>query len=150
MIVMEKPQANHCEDTVKLCYYHDITNQWHLFLPQQKYKAKDAKYLNLILFHSEWTFRLSVELLSCENFLKSNMLAFNSDKTQNTQYLLKQMKKSYCNFCHSLCKNQFAFTKTLGQEGSLFREGIHRIIYILKCTSYHVKDECYNLFSMAQ
>lgn len=92
MSVMKKPWANHCEDTVKLCYYNDINNQ--LFLRQQKKNtAKGAKYLNIILFHSVRTFRLSVELLSCEKILKSNMLAFNSDKTQSTQYSLEQTKK---------------------------------------------------------
>jgi len=59
----------------------------------KKTTAKGAKYLNVILFHSVWTFRLSVELVGCEKLLESNMLAFNSDKTRSTQYLLEQAKK---------------------------------------------------------
>lgn len=101
-----------------------------------------------------WTSRVSVEFLISKSLLKSNMLVLNSNKIQSSQYLITRTNKknqSCCNICYSICKNQFAFTKTFGTGSFIFfREGIHRIICVLKCISYHIKDECCNLFSMAQ
>lgn len=116
----------------------------------KKNTAKGAKYLNLILFHSVWTFRLSVELLSCEKLLKSDMLCLQfRQKTKYPIFTRTDQKNLAVIFATVSARINLHSLKLLGQDRSLFREGIHRIIYILECTSYHIKDECCNLFSMA-